>query len=328
MIERKLPNTESPGPVYIEQPQRGVIVFSGKDRIDFLQRQTTNDLRQIGTDRILTTVLTSPTGRILDLLQVIEEEVEGVIRVLAITLPGRSASTVAYFKSRIFFMDQVEVSDVSHNYAHFDLAGQGIEQILLRLGFPIVPEGDQLASTHFQASKLKAFPQNPRLGIGYQLLAPQEHREKIISNLERLGARQLTIEEYGVLRVEAGIPAVDLELSEEHTPLEVNLENAISVHKGCYTGQEVIARQMNYDKITRKLVGLSLERKTAIGSQLQVAGKPVGKVTSFAHSPRYGPIALGIVKRPHHQDGTELTVKDGEMESVARVISLPFDRRE
>jgi tRNA-modifying protein YgfZ len=293
-MESHLQQTGLPGAVYIEQPVRGVLVLSGKDRIDFLQRQTTNDARQAAHGRILPTVLTSPTGRILDVLYLTEDKDQDEEMLFAISLPGRGPSTTAYLQSRIFFMDQVKVLDASSDYAHFDLSGQGADQILAGLGFPAVPEGDQVLAATFQGGKLKAFHQDPRLGIGYQLLAPQEKRELIKSSLERLGARPLTGEQYEVLRVEAGIPSADRELSEEYTPLEANLEHAISVTKGCYTGQEVIARQMNYDKITRKLVGLFLERETATGSKLQVEGKPAGVVTSCAHSPRFGPIALGM----------------------------------
>lgn len=317
-------NPQLPRSVYIEQPLRGVIVFAGKDRVDFLQRQTTNDASQVNKERVLTTVLTSPVGRILDVLQLTEDEDKGEAQISAISLPGRASSASAYFKSRIFFMDQVTVRDVSQEFACFELAGADIENVFQQLGFPFLPQGNQLAEADFQGIKLKAFQQILRLGLGYQVIAPQEHREQLRKFLKSLAIQPLTSEEYEVLRVEAGIPVVDHELTEEYSPLEVNLENAVSVNKGCYTGQEVIARQMNYDKVTRKLVGLSLEMDAAAGSQLQGEGKPVGKVTSFVRSPRFGPIALAVVKRPYYRDGVELTVKSGDLESISIVRSLPF----
>jgi tRNA-modifying protein YgfZ len=323
-MESQKQDLQSTQPVYIEQSLRGVIHLYGKDRVDFLQRQTTNDAQQISSERMLTTVLTSPTGRILDVLQITEENYKGEAHIFAITLPGRAPAVSAYFKSRVFFIDQVEIRDESQTYLHFDLAGEGGQEVLRQLGLPTPPQGDQLVRGQFQGRQLRAFHHNHLLGIGFQLVALLEQREQIYLALEKFGVRPLTSKEYEVKRVEAGIPAVDRELTEEHTPLEVNLEEAISVNKGCYTGQEVIARQMNYDKVTRKLVGLLLERDIAAGSTLQAEGKTAGKVTSFVRSPRFGPIALAMVKRPYNQQGVELTVKDGDSETIARVKSLPF----
>jgi tRNA-modifying protein YgfZ len=323
-MESHIRNIDLSIPVYIEQPLRGVLILSGKDRLDFLQRQTTNDASQITRDKILTSALTSPTGRILDVLHLFEEEEQGEARVFAISLPGRAAATSTYFKSRIFFMDQVEVKEAGADYANFELAGQGIERFFSQLRFPTLPEGEKLVSAEFEGKKLITFQPAHRLGIGYQMIVPYEQRERVQSMLEEFDVLRLTLDEYEILRVETGIPAVDRELTEEYTPLEVNLEEVISIHKGCYTGQEVIARQMNYDKVTKNLVGLYLEKDAGQGSQLQAEGKPAGKVTSCVRSPRFGPIALAMVKRPFNQDGTELIVKDGEIALAARVTSLPF----
>jgi tRNA-modifying protein YgfZ len=138
------------------------------------------------------------------------------------------------------------------------------------------------------------------------------------------GIKELNRSEYEILRVEAGLPSAQHELSEEYSPLEVNLESAISDKKGCYTGQEVIARQMTYDKVTRRLVGLLLGEEIPLGAQLRGEGKPVGVITSTVLSSRYGPIALSIIKRPYNQPGTELIVDVGESKLVARVTQLPF----
>ena len=323
-MESDFRNTQLSGPVYMEQPHRGVIIFTGNDRIDFLQRQTTNDASQVNQERILTTVLTSPTGRILDVLHLIEEEHRGEAQIHAISLPGRSTVVTAYFKSRIFFMDKVDVRDASNDYAHFDLAGQGLGHVLGQIGIPILPDDDRVVSAEFNGSKLKVFRQNHRLGIGFQVIVARDQGEQFQSWLTGHGVEPLSQEGYEVMRVEAGIPGVERELTEEHTPLEVNLQSAISNNKGCYTGQEVIARQMNYDKVTRKLVGLFLDKSVTAGSQLEAEGKPAGKLTSFVFSPRFGPIALAMVRRPYHQDGQELTVKDGELTVNARLKSLPF----
>jgi folate-binding Fe-S cluster repair protein YgfZ len=107
--------------------------------------------------------------------------------------------------------------------------------------------------------------------------------------------------------------------------LETGLEWAVAGGKGCYTGQEVIARQMTYDKITQHLVGLHLGNSARPGQRIWADGKPVGIVTSAVRSPRFGEIALAIIKRPHHQAGTLVRVGDTDTLSLpATVSSLPF----
>ena len=125
------------------------------------------------------------------------------------------------------------------------------------------------------------------------------------------------------MRVESGSPGAGHELTEAYTPLEVHLNYAISDKKGCYTGQEVIARQINFDKITRHLVGLTLESTTEEGTSLVSGSTPAGTVTSTVISPRFGPIALAVVKRPFDKPGTILTVEGGD-QAKARVTALPF----
>ena len=311
------------GLVYHPQPLPGMIRIAGSDRLDFLHRLTSNDVKMLKRKKVIPTVLTSPVGRILDVLYLFDDE-EQAEAVYSISLPGRTAATFAYLKSRIFFMDKVEVSNVSSEYAFDNLLGKDVEKVLVKFGFTDLPEAGQIAETSFNNNQLRLFRHDPHLGLGFQLVASQSVHEQVRNMLEKLGVGEMTPDEYETIRVEAGLPAVDREISEEHTPLEINLENAISTSKGCYTGQEVIARQMNYDKVTRKLVGLYLESSTAAGTQLRADDKPAGKITSYVLSPRLGPIALAIVKRPYHQEGTQLTLQDNDVKQSARVTPLPF----
>jgi folate-binding protein YgfZ len=100
-------------------------------------------------------------------------------------------------------------------------------------------------------------------------------------------------------------------LVEAYTPLEVGLDNYISDSKGCYTGQEIIARQVTYGKVTKHLVGLALSDVIEPGGNLEMDGKSIGTLTSIAQSPRFGVIGLGVVRRPHHEVRTELRASSG-----------------
>jgi folate-binding protein YgfZ len=116
-----------------------------------------------------------------------------------------------------------------------------------------------------------------------------------------------------------------MELTEEFTPLELGLEKYVSTSKGCYTGQEVIARQVNYDKVTKQLCGLKLNGTANIGDPVWSDGRKIGVVTSIGKSPRFGNIAKGVVKKPFNRSGTEV-MAGIEYENSARAVcsNLPF----
>ena len=147
--------------------------------------------------------------------------------------------------------------------------------------------------------------------------------------MEALGVSRISRDGYRIIQVEQGLPSAEHELTEDFTPLEIGLLGAISDRKGCYTGQEVIARQLTYDKVTRRLVGLRLEGMLSRGTKLYAEGKPAGEITSIVESPRFGHIALAVVKRPHHDEGSTLEIyesgKNGALiHKSAAVVSLPF----
>lgn len=306
--------------VVFPQPGAGYLRVGGADRMAFLQRQTTNDLRLMAPRRALETVLTSPTARVLDVLLLLTEpEAIGVI-----TLPGRGPATTRYLRGKIFFMDKVTVDDASSEFAQFDLEGPNAARLLHEVELAQPPALDEVVSGNIDGVPVHAIGRRGLVRMGYRLLAPAASGEALAAALTSAGAIPLTAESYQVLRVEAGLPGPTRELTEEYNPLEANLEVAISHDKGCYTGQEVIARQITYDKVTRRLVGLRLEAPVTPGAPVLAQGKAVGTVTSAVVSPHYGPIALAFVKRPYNEPGTTVTVA-GEASSLSAVVTpLPF----
>ncbi|MCS7221000.1 MAG: glycine cleavage T C-terminal barrel domain-containing protein [Anaerolineae bacterium] len=303
-------------------PDAGYLQIGGEDRAAFLQRQTTNDVRLLSPERAIVTVLTSPTARILDVFLLLQEpETIGVI-----TLPGRGTTTGRYLRGRIFFMDRVTVTDASSAIAQIDLEGPRAADVLRALGVALAPALDQVVHVTIGGAPARVIGRKGLAGLGYRLLVPAEALERLIKALEASGAESLTAESYEALRVESGLPGPRGELTEEYTPLEVHLQDAISDRKGCYTGQEIIARQITYDKVTRHLVGLQAEAPVAIGDQVLAEDRQVGVITSAAVSPRFGPIALAVLKRPYDQPGTVVTAVGENVSARATVTSLPFSR--
>lgn len=302
------------------RPAPGLFIIEGADRVQFLQRQSTNDVRSLNPERAVSTVLTSPTARILDVLTLIMDEES----IRAATLPGLGQQTYRFLHSRIFFMDKVSLTDVSAHYTQIELAGPLAAGLLIQAGIAAGDELDAVRLTSLNGGEITAIQQESWNGKGYLLLANQPAAAQLVDLLRTSAAVELDEATYQVLRIEAGLPAPGTELSEDYTPLETNLTRLISNTKGCYTGQEVIARQVTYDKITQHLCGLRLERTAAPGSKVQMDGRMVGEVRSSACSPVFGPIALAVLKKPACDPGSKVSVLDAERIIAGQVSPLPF----
>jgi aminomethyltransferase len=167
--------------------------------------------------------------------------------------------------------------------------------------------------------------------LGYQLLAPLEALPALWPVLWRhakaCDGHAVGLEVMEVLRIEAGIPLYGRDMTDETMPIEANLEHAISYTKGCYIGQEVIARLEARGHVNRKLVGLLLTgaELPASGATIVATDREVGWITSATYSPaRRQNIALGYVRREFWAPGTALEIAAPQATIGATVVALPF----
>jgi len=306
---------------YYRVPNSGCIRIAGEHRLDFLQRQTSNDVNLLTSDSAVLTVLTTPAGRIMDVLYLLPD----LDTVLALTLPGVAADTTSFLYSRIFFMDKVELQDQSKFFVQVDLIGPCAESILDLLGFEGAPETNHICSSTLGTDQLLMLGYERSIGLGYRLIASTEAWNEVEKILTYSGTPIMDNETYHVLRVESGIPYVDHELTQDFTPLEIGLDTAVSGEKGCYTGQEVLARQMTYGKVIHNLCGIRLESEIEKGSRIWADGRKVGELTSVAYSPRYNWLGLAVINRRHNKTGSELLVGNTAEGGVpAKIVPLPF----
>jgi folate-binding protein YgfZ len=136
-------------------------------------------------------------------------------------------------------------------------------------------------------------------------------------------------EAYNIFRVEQGLPIAPNELNDEYNPLETALDELIDFNKGCYIGQEVIARLQTYSKVQKKLVGLRFNSPLEFNNGhivLEDNGVEVGKLTSYALSHKLkAPIGLAYIRNSHLTPGTQLSLKLSDNKIVkAEVHTLPF----
>jgi folate-binding protein YgfZ len=283
----------------IEHP--GFLTLVSDDRIDFLQRMSTNDLTTLQAGQVITTVLTDVAARILDVLQVftLNESTLGVV-----TLPGRAGKTFAFLKGKIFFNDKVTINNRSAEYRILDVYAESnaINSILTA--------PPDLHHCSVSADGTIAIHQPGLADLeSYRLIVTGDTFDQTLHSLTEADVSEFDQATFDALRIASGVPGSDTEWNQSYTPLETNLRWAIAMNKGCYTGQEVIARQVNYDKITRQMARIQLAGMTQPGAKVKAGGKSVGEITSVAMHPEMGAIALGVIKRPHFKPGTQLDIE-------------------
>ncbi len=308
------------GAAILLRPTAGVIILTDQDRSDFLHRMTTNEINKLPLGQSAVTVLTNATARIEQVFTVVSRPDE----LWLLPAPAQTVALERHLRSQIFFMDKVKVRNGSETYKRLRVMGPAATVVLEKSGFMVaaLANGAWLENEGIIVLK-QAHYDLP----GYEIIVqttPQDDllEQALIKRLQAAGAALLTAEDaYQIRRIELGLPLPGYELTNEYNPLEAELGWSCAENKGCYTGQEIIARQITYDKVTKRLVGLRSETLLLPGAEVQAEGRTIGTVTSVAYSPALdAPIALAILKRPHNAPGSQVQVAD----QTATVSALPF----
>ena len=305
-----------------DENSAGRIWLAGDDRIAFMQRLSTNEMR-LPSGSGTVTILTSPTSRIVAVLTV-QVHRDGL---LLITGADQGPTVFMTLRSQIFFSDKVELAGRGAALAQFGIYGPQAAAMLAQAG-----AGDlsDLAMFSWRAATLAGQPCTVQRveGVGSDgltVFAPAPQAAAVRGALLDAGAVVIGEDAFAVLRVEAGVPAAGIDLTEQVNPLEAGLRRFCNDSKGCYTGQEIIARQITYDKVTTHLVGLRLTALAVPGAQVFVDGRQVGWVSSAVQSVALDqPIALAFVRRPHDEPGTEAIVQSAGAALMAEVTTLPL----
>ena len=310
---------------FFDHSDWGRLVITGRDRLDFLQRMSTNNLNGLARGQGRATVLTTPIGRMVDRLVVYVDD--DALRV--VTSPGAATVVRNWLGRHIFFMDQVQVQDVSAETGLLRVVGPAAGARLAELlGGAALPEVLHHWAGAEHAGATLAAARADRLGADtFAVWGPRAALAQLGAELEAGGAVRAGDDLYDVLRIEAGQPRYGREIGEEYIPLEANLWADVSFNKGCYTGQEIIARMESRGKQARALAGLRLEAPVELGRepvQVEHDGTAAGRVSSVAVSPALGPIALAFLKPASTAPGTPVDVRAAAGPVRATVTALPF----
>ena len=303
------------GAVIQRRPQCGLLVLRDADRHDFLHRMTTNEINGLEVGQSTVTILTSPTARTEQVFTVVCRAEE----LWLLPATGETEALARSLKGKIFFMDAVKVVDDSPAWQRMRLMGPAAGKILATIGIDLLDAADGAWSEQDGVVAVK----QSRFDLpGYEVLAPVAVAERLSSQMADAGVLAVDKPTYHLARIEAGRPIPGAELTDSYNPLESGMAWVCADDKGCYTGQEIIARQVNYDKITRTLVGLVSDEALVDEFEVKMGDRNMGAVTSGAYSPDLGKfVALAIIKRPANEPGTEVAVGG----QLATVVPLPFD---
>ena len=291
----------------------GKLVVTGSDAIDLLNRLSTNDLEQLEPGHGISSVLTTNKGRIIDLLRVLHRGDD----LLVLTSPG-TQQKVADWIDFYTFIEDVSVKDVTGDTSERLYIGEQVAELLAEEGY--LPNSLDTNLSHVQTGDNDARTTVVRADLGelsaYRLIASADRPPP------DFGLQTLDDKDFRALRIEQAIAAYPTEMNEDRNPLEANLKPHINFNKGCYIGQEVVARLNTYDRVQRFMCRLEFDDGIVVeaGSPIIVDDSAVGEVTSSAPS-----MALAFLRKRHYRDGSEALVEsDGKrIPVVVRDIRPP-----
>jgi tRNA-modifying protein YgfZ len=307
----------------LDHSNRGKLLFAGPDAAEYLQGQLTNDIEALEPGEGCYSALLDRKGHMQADMRVLHCSAATFPRIPRISRSGS-----------LFFVDteaeglgaarrhlemykigrEVEMADLTDDLAILSLIGPRSAEVART---PPLPEHAYEAASVDGVECLAAGTRD-----GIDLIAPVGDIERLRTALVAAGANEVDAEAAEILRVESGAPRFGAEMGTRTMPAEAGIvEAAVSFTKGCYIGQETVARLHYKGRPNRLLRGLKLDAPVEPGASLLLGEKEVGSVGTACVSPAYGPIALAIVRREAEPD-VELTV--GEDGVKARVVDLPF----
>jgi tRNA-modifying protein YgfZ len=314
--------TELPPVFFVDRSDRGRLRLTGRDRQPFLQGMVTNDVARLKPGEGCYAFQCDATGHVLSDLRVLCTE-----DALLLDVEPGMAAQVAATLDRYLIMERVKIADVTDDTAQLFVGGAKAPELLAEIGIVGAAEWAEGQNAPFSVGGAEVLLAATRLvpAAGFTLYLYNPSFAAALDDLKGFGAVELSAETLEALRIEAGVPRYGADIDAKVLAPETGQQaRAISYKKGCYIGQEIVARIDARGHTNRGFVGLYLDAAAPLpekGAPIVAEGKEVGRVTSAALSPTLGrPIALGYLRNEHAAPGT--TVEVGG--TPAQVAALPF----
>ena len=295
-----------------DRSERGKLALTGSGAAEFLQGQVTNDVQGLAPGQGCYAAFLTNKGKMLGDLRILDAGDEVLLDT------ERPALQELFNMIRRFRVGyDVEVHKRTLERGLLSLIGP--DALALAGGAPIGPEEHAHTATEIAGAAVRAI----RTDVGVDLLVEDPGAVfDLIAALRNAGAVPVSEAAVECLRIERGRPRYGIDLDDTVIPQEAGLNaRAVSFTKGCYVGQETVARLHYRGKPNRSLRGLALSAPASVGDAMTLGERAVGRIGSVAVSPRFGPIALALVRREAENGAT---VSVGGEGTTATVVALPF----
>jgi folate-binding protein YgfZ len=296
---------------------RAVLAATGEDRVEFLQGMLTNDVARLAAGDACPALLLTIQGRVTADVDVVR--LDDAIWLL---LDASAADDVRFALGKLIVADDVELAP-RPDRTMLAVVGPAATEVLRGLA---VPEPWHHAEAAIDGRPVRLLRGTPFGDDDVTVVSARADVERVREALVARGARLCGAAAADARRIALGIPRLGADMGGETLAIELPLEARISDRKGCYLGQEVVARGTSRGKVNRHLCGLAFEGPPPrAGARLVAAGKDVGVVTSVASPPVVSAaIGLGLVRREHWEVGTTLDVVGEAERATARVAAWPL----
>jgi folate-binding protein YgfZ len=290
----------------------GVIKLTGPERASWLQGMITNDVLKLVPGSGCYAAHLNPQGKIVAQMHVLIDEDALWLSLERAVVP----KLIAAF-DKLLIMEDVHMADVSGGYSILGIIGPTAPAVIdLWLGEPLKLSGGPYSHRKFEDCRIVVSD------LGYDIWVPRGQADKVLHFLGQHGATSIDHGTWDVLRTEAGIPVYGVDIDETTTMPEIG-SRGISYDKGCYIGQEVVAKVKYIGHVNRQFVGLILSDGALpdVKSPIRKGGRDVGFITTALYSPGLRkPIALGFVSRAAYAPGSEVEVGN----AAVTIVELPF----
>lgn len=307
----------------------GLIRCQGRDAPRFLHNLSTNDVQKLPHGAACEAFLTSAQAKIVAHAWILNlGEIQGEHVIWLDVGHGQAEKILAHLDKHLI-SERVELSNETANFTHVHVAGpRAVRDLAGRINVDIANLED-LRAVGFSLGSGNAYVwRRNRLGvIGYDIFLPAAAQESAIF-LRELPVPRAGEQAFEWLRMEAGLPRYGIDVTEGNLPQEVDRnEQALSFTKGCYIGQETVARIQSFGHVNRTLRGLLLEGTDvpSPGSKIYREGTEVGSITSSVLSPRLArAIALGYVRRGSESPGQPVQIGAANSGLNGVISAMPF----